>query len=121
MESMDDRDLLPPPEAQRWTKAETYVVGLARQRSAVRRRLGLQPRSEPERPQLMLSTVPFAALLGILAMLFFVIAIQAWPRSTAPERGQAGAAQPELGTAAKGWLQEAEKEFPKAPPGERRG
>ena len=115
---MNKQDFVPPPETQPWTRIDTYVTGLARQRSALRR-IALEPRTEPERPQMLLSTIPFLAMLGIFGMLFFAIAALAWPQSRAQVQG--AAAERELGKADKGWFQEAEKEFAKTPQAQRPG
>jgi hypothetical protein len=60
-------------------------------------------------PRLVLSTIPFAALLAVMAMLMVAIAVAAWPASQPAFRPQAQAK--ELGTAQRGWFQEAQKEF----------
>ena len=98
------------PRARAWTRIDAYLVGLAEQRRfAARRRQSALGRTQPEAPRLLLSTVPFAALLAMLAMLGAAIAIVAWPGSqvTAEPRPQTL----EVGTAPKGWFQEAQKEF----------
>ena len=58
----------------------------------------------------MLSTLPFAALLGVMMVLMIAIAVAAWPPSQ-PQRKPVPAANAEQGTAARGWFQEAKKEF----------
>ncbi len=57
----------------------------------------------------MLSTIPFAALISVLAVLVVVFAIAAWPPSQ-PEFRPIPPKQ-ELGTAQPGWFEEAKKEF----------
>ena len=59
---------------------------------------------------LMLSTVPFAALIGVFALLVVVFAVAAWPGRQIPS-AQPKQEQRELGTAPKGWFDEAKKEF----------
>ena len=94
----------PPPRA--WTRIEDYVVPLIRRAHARRR---MKPRTQPEAPRLLLSTVPFLALLTALAVLAVAIMIAAWPGSQ--PRPQPRPVQREEGVAAKGWFQEAQKEF----------
>lgn len=98
-----------PPATERWTRIEDYAAGLRRARSAHRLRRE-RVRTEPEAPALLLSTVPFAALIGVFAILTIVFAIAAWPGNSPPQ-AQSKPEQRELGTAPKGWFQEAKKEF----------
>ena len=106
---MKNKGELAPPELRRWTRADDYLSALARRRTARRKREGDQARTQPETPRLLLSTVPFLALIAALAILGVAIMITAWPGShpqaTHPPE------QRELGVAPKGWFQEAEKEF----------
>jgi hypothetical protein len=94
----------PPPRA--WTRIEDYVMPLIRRAHARRR---MKPRTQPEAPRLLLSTVPFLALLAALAVLAVAIMIAAWPGSQPQPRPRA--VQHEEGVAAKGWFQEAQKKF----------
>jgi len=105
----DNGDLAPAKES--WTRLDAYIASLARRRTARRSRIP-GPRTEPETPQLLLSTLPFLALLAGLAVLSVAIAIAAWPVHDAPVVAQQ--ARPpahELGLAPKGWFQKAQKEF----------
>jgi hypothetical protein len=105
---MNQDDVASRPPSRTWVRAEDYVEALARRRTA-RRSRGAAPRTQPEKPRLLLSTLPFAALIVGVAVLTLSIIVAAWPH--APQsRTQAGGA-PELGTAAKGWFQDAEKDF----------
>ncbi len=97
------------PTAQRWTRIDDYAAGLARARNARRPRRKLV-RTEPESPALILSTLPFAALIAVFAVLTVVFAIAAWPGRELP-KPQIQAEQHELGTAPRGWFDEAKKEF----------
>lgn len=100
---------LAPPAAERWTRIEDYAAGLSRLRHARRVRLA-RARTQPEAPNLMLSTVPFAALLAVMAVLIVVFAVAAWPGRQVPQA--VPTPQPhELGTAPKGWFQAAKKDF----------
>ena len=105
---VEEHRLAPPPPTRSWTSIDAYIDVLYRRRSAVRRKRRLGLRTEPESPNFLLSTLPFVALLGALAVLAAAIMIAAWP-------GQAqrhpSPPQHELGTAAKGWFQEAQKQF----------
>jgi hypothetical protein len=109
---MDDRKVPTAPTAERWMRVDTYILGLARRRQRITRSLKLVRRSEPESPRLMLSTLPFAALLSVLAVLFIAIAIAAWPPSQPGPRAAPEEPPPsKLGDAPRGWFQEAAKEF----------
>jgi hypothetical protein len=94
--------------ARRWTRAETYLEALAR-RGTERRRRRFHGRTEPEAPRLMLSTFPFVAMMLVLALLIVLFAVAAWPGSQPQFRDKPQAR--ELGTAPRGWFEEAKKEF----------
>jgi hypothetical protein len=104
---MDKPDLA-TARAHHWTRIESYLEALAR-RSASRRRRRLGGRSEPESPRLMLSTIPFVATMAVLAVLIVCFAVAAWPGSQPQFREQTQAR--ELGTAQRGWFEEAKKQF----------
>lgn len=106
---MSDPDLSRNAAIERWTRIDAYLGGVARRRR-LRRERSLRPRTQPELPKAMLSTLPFAALLGVMMVLMIAIAVAAWPASQ-PQRVPPAAANAEQGTAAKGWFQEAKKEF----------
>lgn len=95
--------------AGKWTRAEDYLGALARKRS-FRRSRGRSERSEPESPRLLLSTVPFLALMALLAVLGVAIMVTAFPL-TQPREKAAPLAQREQGVAPRGWFQEAQREF----------
>ena len=97
---------LAPPPPRAWTKIEDYLAPLVR-RSRQRRRV--KQRTQPEAPRLLLSTLPFLALLAALAVLAVAIMIAAWPG--AQPQSQRRPQQHEQGYAPKGWFQEAQKEF----------
>jgi hypothetical protein len=95
--------------AGRWTRPEEYLGAMARKRS-FRRRFGRRDRTEPESARLLLSTVPFVALLSLLGVLAVAIMITAFPGSQPLVR----APEPPLreqGVAQKGWFEEAQREF----------
>jgi hypothetical protein len=95
--------------AGRWTRPEDYLGAMARKRSSRRaRRSG--DRTEPESPRLWLSTLPFLALLVLMAVLAVGIMITAIPGGQ-PAPKAATVAQKQQGIAAKGWFQEAQKDF----------
>jgi hypothetical protein len=104
---MDKPDLA-AANARRWTRIDTYMEALAR-RGAARRRRQIAARTEPETPRLMLSTVPFIATMSVLAVLIVLFAVAAWPASQPEFRPKP--VQKEMGTAQRGWFQEAQKEF----------
>lgn len=103
------RDGLTESPAERWTRPEEYLGAMARKRGF---RRGRRPRdrTEPETPRMFLSTVPFVALMMLLAVLTVGIVIIAFPGTQPPLKPQQ-VAQKELGFAPKGWFQKAEKEF----------
>lgn len=100
-------DLAPARES--WTRVDSYLAALARRRTARRSRTP-GPRTEPETPRFLLSTLPFLALIAGLAVLSVAIAIAAWPVRQ-PRAARDKPPTHELGTAPKGWFQEAQKEF----------
>ena len=93
----------------RWTRPEDYLGAMARKRTFRRgRREG--DRTQPESPRLLLSTVPFFALLGLLGVLAIAIMVIAFP-GTQPQVRPPQPPPKEQGVAQKGWFQEAEKDF----------
>lgn len=110
---MSKHDLAPPaapPPAQRWTSVDDYLTALARRRTARRSRQPRQ-RTQAEAPKLLLSTLPFAALMAFFAMLIVAFAIAAWPGSQPPQAEPHAASQQQPGTAAPGWLDQARREM----------
>jgi uncharacterized protein HemX len=95
--------------AGKWTQAEDYLGAMARKRS-FRRGRRLPDRTEPEAPRMLLSTVPFLALIALLGVLAVAIMVLAFPGSQ-PQEKPKQVAQKEQGVAAKGWFQEAQREF----------
>ncbi|HVU29017.1 MAG TPA: hypothetical protein VHE36_01330 [Sphingomicrobium sp.] len=93
----------------KWTRAEDYLGAMARKRT-FRRRWRIRDRTEPESPQLLLSTIPFLALIGLLGVLAVAIMVIAIPRSR-PLPKSAVVVEKQLGVAPKGWFQKAEREF----------
>ena len=95
--------------AGKWTRPDDYLEALARKRTF---RKGRRPRArtEPEAPALLLSTLPFLALLALMAVLAFGIMIAAFPGSQ-PQVKAPPPVPKERGVAQKGWLQEAQREF----------
>ena len=106
---MSRKDHLDAPTPIRaWTRPDAYIGAMARKRS-FRRAHGEKQRTEPEAPRLLLSTVPFLALLALLAVLSIAIMLLAFPGNQ-PQPNEK-AAQAEQGVAGKGWFQKAEREF----------
>jgi hypothetical protein len=95
--------------AGKWTRPEDYLSAFAHKRT-FRRGRRLKDRTEPESPRLLLSTVPFFLLIGFLAVLAVAIMITAFPGNQ-PREKASPVAQKEQGVAAKGWFQEAQREF----------
>lgn len=105
-----DEQRLSARAMRRWTRPDGYIDGLVRRRTRRGMRLPKRQRTEPETPRMLLSTLPFVALLGALGVLSVAIMIAAWPiHETRPE--SRWVALHEQGTAAKGWFQEARKEM----------
>ena len=105
---MDKHRVETQRDAPAWTRVEDYFTALARRRTARRRREPLV-RTQSESPRFSLSTLPFLLLIIALFVLTVAIVIAAFP-GTWPQHKQRPAAH-ELGTAQKGWFQEAEKEM----------
>jgi hypothetical protein len=101
--------LASPAQESSWTRPDAYIEALARKRS-FRRRNADRQRTQPERPRLLLSTAPFMALIGLLAVLAVLIMILAFPGSQ-PQQKARQLAQKEQGVAQPGWFQEAQKEM----------
>jgi hypothetical protein len=103
--------LAPPPETRQWTSIDDYVAALARRRTARQGRERKQRRrTEPEMPRFVLSTLPFLALIAALAVLAVAMMIVAYPGSQ-PKPRPPQMTEREPGTAPRGWLEEAEKQF----------
>ena len=101
-------DSAAPTAEKRWTRAEDYVAAMARRRTARRNRAAM-PRTQPESPQLLLSTLPFLVLMTAMLVITVGIVSLAWPGTSQPTAQRP--AVHEVGTAAKGWFQEAERDF----------
>ena len=82
---------------------------MARKRS-FRRAREPKLRTQPERPRLLLSTLPFLALLSMLAVLAVGIMVIAFP-GTQPQIREPTPAAKEQGVAQRGWFEKAEREF----------
>jgi hypothetical protein len=108
---MKNKGELAPPEPRRWTRVDDYLGAMVL-RGTARRSRKWQPRTQPEAPRLLLSTIPFLALIAALAILAVAIMVVAWP-ATQPQQAQRRVAQREQGVAPKGWFQEAERDFQK--------
>lgn len=95
-----------------WTRVEDYIVALARRRTARHKREGWPyGRMDAEAPAPTLGTIPFIVMMAAFAILVVAIAALAWPVHDAPKPRKA---EKELGTAAPGWLEEAEGEMNQA-------
>jgi hypothetical protein len=103
----DDR---PPArdEARPWTRIDEYLASLARIRSA-RRTHSIKPRTQPEEPRFVLSTLPFLLLMASLAVIAVALFLAAWPGSQPQPRPRPEV--DEKGVAKRGWLEDAEREF----------
>jgi uncharacterized protein HemX len=101
--------LASPPSDKAWTRPEAYIGALARKRS-FRRAHGERKRTQPEAPQLLLSTLPFLVLIALLAVLGVAIMVAAFPGSQ-PRPSSKEVAAKEQGVAPRGWFQDAQKEM----------
>lgn len=97
-----------PAPDRAWTSPEAYVIALARKRS-FRKSRGVRPRTQPEKPRMLLSTVPFLLLIGLLAILAVGIMVVAFPGNQPLPRKLLAAH--ERGFAERGWFQDAQKEM----------
>ena len=104
-----EKDKVAPPRGRAWTRVEDYILALARLRTS-RRRHEPKPRTQPDEPRLVLSTLPFIALIAALFILMVAIAVAAWPGRERPLPKPQPQAQ-ERGTAPAGWFDEAKREF----------
>ncbi|HEX8842544.1 MAG TPA: hypothetical protein VF757_09625 [Sphingomicrobium sp.] len=94
-----------------WTRPDEYIGALARRRTARHSRgEKMRPRTQPEAPRFSLSTLPFLVLFGALLLIAVGIIVTAWPGGR-PEPQKQQVAARELGTAEKGWFQEAQREM----------
>jgi hypothetical protein len=105
---MKNKGELAPIESRRWTRPADYGGVFARRVTARRKREAIR-RTQPVAPQLLLSTLPFLALIGALALLAIGIMVMAFPGNQPQHK--VASVQHEKGVAANGWLKEAEKEF----------
>jgi hypothetical protein len=103
------QDLSAPAPPRAWTRPEDYLGAMLLRRSARRARRE-QQRTQPETPRLLLSTLPFLALIAGLAILSVAIMIAAFPGNQPLPRPRQ-APPHEQGVAPKGWFQEAQKQF----------
>lgn len=101
--------IIEPVHPQPWTRPDEYIEAMARKRT-FRRAREPKLRTQPERPRLLLSTLPFLALLSLLAVLAVAMMIIAFPGSQPQVREPPPAAK-EQGVAQRGWLQKASREF----------
>jgi hypothetical protein len=106
---MEKERLASPRPVRDWTRADVYFGTLARRRTARKARSPEGHRTQPESPRFVLSTLPFLALICAMAVLAVGIAIAAMP--VAERKSEPQIAQRELGTAPKGWFEEAKREF----------
>lgn len=104
-------EITSPPPGSNWTNPDAYIGAMARKRSYRKARED-KPRSQPVTPRAWLSTVPFAAILAVLAILTAAIIFVAFPGSQpTPKVAQPTARQ--QGVAPPGWFQKAQKQFHK--------
>jgi hypothetical protein len=97
----------PEPDGA-WTKPETYVEAMVRTRS-FRRAHREKPRTQPDSPRPLLSTIPFLVLLVLLGVLAVAIMVLAFPGNQPVPKPKPAAH--EQGVAEHGWFQEAQKEM----------
>lgn len=106
---MKNKDEVVSTESQSWTRPDDYLSALARRRAHRKRREPRLPRTQPEAPRLILSTLPFVVLMAALAVLAVAIMVIAWPGSQPQTKVQP--VQHQQGYAARGWFNEAEREM----------
>ena len=110
---MKSKEELAPPAEHSWTRPEVYFEALARRRTARRKReSGAGARTQPESPRLLLSTLPFIALIAALGLLTIAIMVTAWPgRMQHGPSAIRRLSSTSRASRPKGWFQEAEREF----------
>lgn len=91
--------------SRKWTRIEDYLVRFGRRRTPP----ALAPRTEPEEPRFILSTLPFILLMLGLVAIAAGIMVLAWPGNQ--PHVQPRVPEKEQGVASRGWLNEAEQEF----------
>ena|SRR5206468_1696422 len=106
---MEKQRLASRPSGRAWTNPDDYIEALARKRR-FRHARAAKPRTQAERPRLLLSTLPFLALIGLLGILAIGIMILAFP-GLQPQHRESVAQAREKGVANAGWFQEAQKEM----------
>ena len=94
-----------------WTRPDTSLGAMARKRSYRTARED-KPRSQPVAPQAWLSTIPFAAILAVLAILTAAIVFVAFPGAQPTPKAEQPVAH-QQGIAPPGWFQKAQKQFHK--------
>jgi hypothetical protein len=104
-----DEQRLTESRGPRWTRADDYVTAMARKRTARRNRASKGDREwHAERPPV--HVWPFMILVVLLGVVGVAIMVLAFPGSQ-PQHKPPTPAQHELGTADRGWFQQAQKEF----------
>jgi hypothetical protein len=106
---MKDKGEVTSTESRSWTRPEDYFSALARRRTERKKREPKLRRTQPEAPRLLLSTLPFLALILALAVLAVAIMIAAWPGGQPTPKAQQVPHQ--QGYAPKGWFDEAKREM----------
>lgn len=104
-----DKHRLVESRGERWTRAEDYVTAMARKRSARRNRASSDAK-QPDAPRTLAGTVPFLVLIMLLGVLAAAVMVLAFPGNQ-PEHKPTPTAAHQLGTADRGWFQEAQKQF----------
>lgn len=100
-----------PSARTAWTRIDDYVDAMARQRERRHRRRQQPRRTQPESPRLLLSTLPFLALIVGLGVVAVAVMFAAWPgrQQAAPQRQSAATSGG--GVAAPGWFDDAKREM----------
>lgn len=104
-----DKQRLAESRGPRWTRADDYVAAMARKRSARRERAD-KDRGDADPPRSVLGALPFLILIMLLGVLAVAIMVVAFPGSQ-PQHKPTPPGAHELGTANRGWFQEAQKQF----------
>lgn len=100
-----------PSARTAWTRLDDYVGAMARQRERRRRRRAQAPRTQPEAPRLLLSTLPFLALIVGLGVVAVAVMFAAWPGRQQGQPDRTPAATSGGGVAAPGWFDDAKREM----------
>ena len=89
----------------KWERIDDYLRPIRRRGSAWRRGLSARLDHDEQPDRALLSTLPFVALLGGLALVSVIIFGLAWPGNYQEQARPKGEPAAKLGTAPPGWIE----------------